>query len=68
MRSWLWPQVESWSEIAERMNAIKLEEVLGGPKSPDADEEERNIREGIAKDIAMMKKAGIEIVDPDIED
>ena len=57
---------------ADRMNAIQLEEVLGGPKSPDVDEEEAAFRRGIAKDIAMMKKAGVEIsflkVDPDIED
>ena len=56
---------------AERMNQIQLEETLGGPKSPDADEEERAFRRGIAKDIAMMKAAGVEIaflkVDPDIE-
>ena len=54
------------------MNAITLEETLGGPKSTDADQEERDFREGIAKDIKMMKRAGVEIsllkVDPDIED
>lgn len=56
----------------DRMNQIQKEEVLAGPKSPDADEEERSFRRGIAKDIAMMKKAGVEIaflkVDPDIDD
>ena len=56
---------------AERMNQIQKEVVLGGPKSPDQDEDERDYRRGTIKDVAMMKKAGVEIsflkVDPDIE-
>ncbi len=57
---------------ADRMNQILKEEVLGGPKSPDQDQDERDYRAGTIKDVAMMKKAGVEIaflkVDPDIED
>ena len=50
----------------ERMDQIQLEETRGGPKSPDADQAERDFREGIAEDIAMMKKAGIEIAFPSV--
>ncbi len=56
----------------ERMDRIQLEEVRGGPKSTDQDQDERDYRTGTIKDVAMMKKAGVEIaflkVDPDIED
>ena len=57
---------------AERMNEILREIVLGMPASTDQDEDERAYRRGTVKDVAMMKKAGVEIaflkVDPDIED
>ncbi len=57
---------------AERMNQILKEVVLGGPKSTDQDEDERAYRRGTVKDVAMMKKAGVEIaflkVDPDTDD
>ena len=56
----------------ERMDRIQLEETRGMGRTPDADEAERAFRRGIVKDIAMMKKVGIEIafekVQPDIED
>ncbi len=56
---------------AERMNQILKEEVLGGPKSTDQDQDERDYRTGTIKDVAMLKEAGVEIsflkVDPDIE-
>ncbi len=56
----------------ERMDRIQLEETRNMDRTPDADQTERDFRRGIAKDIAMMKKAGIEIafpkVQPDIED
>ena len=48
----------------ERMNRIQLEETRNMNRTPDADEEERAFRRGIAKDIAMMKKAGVEISFP----
>ncbi len=57
---------------AERMNEILREIVLGMPASTDQDQDERDYREGTIKDVAMMKKAGVEIsflkVDPDLED
>ncbi len=43
----------------ERMDRIQLEETRNMDRTPDMDEDERQFREGIAKDIAMMKKAGI---------
>ncbi len=56
----------------ERMDRIQLEETRNMDRTPDADDEERQFREGIAKDIAMVKRAGIEIsfpqVQPDLED
>ncbi len=56
----------------ERMDRIQMEETRGMGRTPDADEAERAFRRGIAKDIAMMKKAGVEIafekVQPDIGD
>ncbi len=48
----------------ERMDRIQLEETRNMDRTPDADDEERQFREGIAKDIAMMKKAGVEIAFP----
>ena len=49
----------------ERMTRIQLEETLERmPRTPDLDDEERSFREGIAEDIAMMKKAGVEIAFP----
>ena len=56
----------------ERMDRIQIEETRGRDRTPDRDEDERQFRAGIAKDIAMMKKAGVEIafekVQPDIGD
>ena len=46
------------------MDRIQLEETRNMNRTPDMDEDERQFREGIAKDIAMMKKAGIEIAFP----
>ncbi len=48
----------------ERMDRIQLEETRGMGRTPDADEAERGFRRRIAKDIAMMKKAGVEIAFP----
>ena len=48
----------------ERMDRIQLEETRNMDRTPDADEDERQFRAGIAKDIAMMKKAGVEIAFP----
>ncbi len=57
---------------AERMNEILREIVLGMPASTDQDQDERDYRAGTIEDVAMMKKAGVEIaflkVDPDLED
>ena len=57
---------------ADRLNQIQKEEVLGGPKSQDADEEERVFRRAMARDVKKMKRVGVEIaflkVDPDIDD
>ncbi len=56
----------------ERMDRIQLEETRNMARTPDRDEDERQFREGIAQDIAMMKRAGVEIafpqVQPDLED
>ena len=56
----------------ERMDRIQLEETRNMDRTPDADQAERDFRRGIAKDIAMMRRAGIEIafpkVSPDIDD
>ena len=56
----------------ERMDRIQIEETRNMDRTPDRDEDERQFREGIAKDIAMMKKAGVELafekVQPDIGD
>ena len=51
----------------ERMDRIQLEETRNMDRTPDMDEDERQFREGIAKDIAMMKKAGIEIAFPSVQ-
>ena len=48
----------------ERMDRIQLEETRNMDRTPDRDEDERQFRAGIAKDIAMMKRAGIEISFP----
>jgi hypothetical protein len=49
----------------ERAIRIQLEETLNRmPETPDADGEERRFRERIQKDIAMLRRAGIEVVVP----
>ncbi len=51
----------------ERMDRIQIEETRGRDRTPDMDEDERQVRAGIAKDIAMMKKAGVEVVVPNTQ-
>lgn len=58
-----------WIARPQRLGRLRA---IGGPKSPDQDEEEREFRKGMARDVPMMKRHGVEIafpkVSPDIED
>ena len=48
----------------ERVIRIQIEETRNMNRTPDADEEERAFRRGVARDIKKMRKSSVEIVVP----
>ena len=56
----------------DRVIRILLEETRGSNRTPDADEEEREYRRVVARDIAKMEGSGVEIqiptTQPDVSD